>query len=809
MLSANRLLKLLLGFVFTALLVNVFLPAIVIADGSVSYEKVINNKTNNEIKPIKAPKKGKVVVSMGDSYSSGEGIEPFYGSVDSKGLGFSDWLAHRSQYSWGGQLILEDVGELKSSRYGEVDYPNWYFVASSGAETKDICGVEYEEGGVKKTVGQYKRFSTPKDKTHVYLHDEYLEPQINALYRLKEQGIVPDYIIITIGGNDLGFVDVVTTAALKNNYLNPFSLYRELKKAEEKLDTITKEDLYKTYVAINNAAKDEKTGNQPYIIVAGYPALLDINGKGLCFNKTEAKWINQDVNYFNNAIMQVVDRCSNEGIEIEYVDVMKVFETHEAYSHNNNESDDGAWINGIIIDSKRDDIDKSQLVSAASFHPNKTGAKNGYAVKVQEAINDHEKELRKVNEYKTPTLLPSPTSTPTATPTPIPDIPIDKNYFPDKEFRSLIKDQFDTNHDGKLSIKERNDVKEFDTWASSDENGNHDEGPYVYGINSFVGLEYFTNLESIEIVGGELFFINFTKNPKLKYITFYENYCENIVVRVDQSICFSQMLIPGEKVNFYCKKSSDESILSIDTESKTSFIARKPGKAKITLNVFDESEAIINVEVIDKNSESNATPPPTATPTPTNTPKPTNTPVPDIAIDKNHFPDSEFRRLVKDKFDSDKNGKLSKKEISKVKKFDTYDTKKKGEDGPYTYAVKNPKGIEYFTELTEVTFKFSQVTTLDISKNKKLKKVIFFDGAGIKTATMLKGQKLEISFMEDEGMYAQGDTNLYCTTKNTSIVKISRSAKKSNKTLITAQKKGTAKVTVTKYNQHTLTITVK
>lgn len=77
----------------------------------------------------------KVIVSMGDSYSSGEGIEEFYGQGDflSKRVTNPDWLAHRSKNSWSGQLKLSSVGVMNKHRN-----ENWYFVAASGAETKDI-----------------------------------------------------------------------------------------------------------------------------------------------------------------------------------------------------------------------------------------------------------------------------------------------------------------------------------------------------------------------------------------------------------------------------------------------------------------------------------------------------------------------------------------------------------------------------------------------------------------------------------------------------------------------------------------------
>ena len=53
----------------------------------------------------------KIMVSMGDSYSSGEGIPPFYGQKEkfSKKVENPDWLAHRSEKAWPSMLELPDI----------------------------------------------------------------------------------------------------------------------------------------------------------------------------------------------------------------------------------------------------------------------------------------------------------------------------------------------------------------------------------------------------------------------------------------------------------------------------------------------------------------------------------------------------------------------------------------------------------------------------------------------------------------------------------------------------------------------------
>ena len=106
-----------------------------------------------------------IVVSLGDSYSSGEGIPPFYGQKS--GILFFDksleeranderWLAHRSTSSWPGRLVfsgMEDGKTLKDYNVEETTSSKvkWYFKAASGAETKHIFKEEQPKP-VKKII---------------------------------------------------------------------------------------------------------------------------------------------------------------------------------------------------------------------------------------------------------------------------------------------------------------------------------------------------------------------------------------------------------------------------------------------------------------------------------------------------------------------------------------------------------------------------------------------------------------------------------------------------------------------------------
>lgn len=87
-----------------------------------------------------------------------------------------------------------------------------------------------------------------------------------------------------------------------------------------------------------------------------------------------------------------------------------------------------------------------------------------------------------------------------------------------------------------------------------------------------------------------------------------------------------------------------------------------------------------------------------------------------VEINSTNFPDENFRKYVKT-FDKDKNEKLGKSELSSVKKMEYDRGKEKKKD------ISNLKGIEFFTELTELTLKNISVKNVDLSKNLKLENV--------------------------------------------------------------------------------------
>ncbi len=89
-----------------------------------------------------------------------------------------------------------------------------------------------------------------------------------------------------------------------------------------------------------------------------------------------------------------------------------------------------------------------------------------------------------------------------------------------------------------------------------------------------------------------------------------------------------------------------------------------------------------------------------------------NIPEGSIDIDEAHFPDDIFRSYVEAHFDSDHDGYLSRSEMQAAKKIDLLNK------GVTTF-----EGIEYLAELEELNCHTNQITSLDVSKNIKLRRL--------------------------------------------------------------------------------------
>lgn len=323
----------------------------------------------------------KIVVSLGDSFSSGESIEEFYGQNKKLAQKVKDenWLAHRSTNSWPGRLKIQGM-ELNLNSYKDR---YWYFEAVSGAKTNDIAQSLDEDKNPTK--GQQKDYSKnetigwgPAAISINYKDRVYMPYQIEIFDELEKEGKKVDYVTMTLGGNDAEFVDIIRDAVLNVPIVNPNALKKRLNNVLNRADIICAK-LKKTYELIADEA-----GSQAKIIVAGYPKLLDPKGSGFAFSEEDAKEINDAVVFFNKKIKSTVNECARSGMNIHFVSVEAGFENHGAYS-------DNPYINRVYPGTKSEDLKDLDISSAYSMHPNSEGARVYYEC-VQRKINELEGE---------------------------------------------------------------------------------------------------------------------------------------------------------------------------------------------------------------------------------------------------------------------------------------------------------------------------------------------------------------------------------------------------------------------------------
>lgn len=313
-------------------------------------------KAAAEISEI-APR-GIAYAALGDSYSSGEGAGDYSAESD-----IPMNHCHRSNNSYPELLSQEFV-------LGPVQ-----FAACSGAVTKDL----FKANGTNKSEG----------------------PQLETI--AGGTGIVT----LTIGGNDLGFADVLSDCTYATDLVlggrinlhgSPGCKSRQKAAVEKRLRQFSIDDTSRNpgiYKLIDILAELKLRSPKVTIYVAGYPRLFGRNladrcavgiAKGLVddpvpvyVSKDDANWINSTVDKLNAVIRDSVDEANLRGQTVYYVDPnVNGFQDHARCSTKT------PWINPIIFNQ----VPKNDP-SAESFHPNVDGQKayaKAFRTQIEETI---------------------------------------------------------------------------------------------------------------------------------------------------------------------------------------------------------------------------------------------------------------------------------------------------------------------------------------------------------------------------------------------------------------------------------------
>ncbi|MEU8542884.1 SGNH/GDSL hydrolase family protein [Streptomyces sp. NPDC048717] len=153
-------------------------------------------------------------------------------------------------------------------------------------------------------------------------------------------------VSITIGGNDAGFSDVMTTCILQSDA----TCVSRVNQAKSYVDTTLPARLDAVYTAIRNKAPNAK------VVVLGYPRFYMLNGTCIAgLSETERSAINGASDYLNAAISK---RAANKGFT--FSSVTSTFSGHEICSGS-------AWLHSV-----------NWLNIGESYHPTAAGQSGGY-----------------------------------------------------------------------------------------------------------------------------------------------------------------------------------------------------------------------------------------------------------------------------------------------------------------------------------------------------------------------------------------------------------------------------------------------
>nr|WP_294695677.1 SGNH/GDSL hydrolase family protein [uncultured Friedmanniella sp.] len=295
---------------------------------------------------------GNRAVALGDSYASGEGIAPYRAGTDT-----ATNQCHRSVEAYPELLTDGRRPALKRVRS----------VACSGAGTGALVADLPD------------RSSEP--------------PQLDALRRSTKR------VTLTIGGNDLGFSQVlgscvytpVNSPELQRlvpgrpgcRAQDAFVVARTARlagagTAAQFPGTLT---MAEALLAIHSRSPRAR------VYVTGYPRLIGLTGfdafgcrvgtlgpAPLYVTSLDVDWLRKKVDELNAAIQAGVATARSQGVRATYVDVATPFTTHNVCGSGT------PWVNGVVFTA----TNPPQL-SIASFHPNARG-QQAYADAVAAAI---------------------------------------------------------------------------------------------------------------------------------------------------------------------------------------------------------------------------------------------------------------------------------------------------------------------------------------------------------------------------------------------------------------------------------------
>jgi hypothetical protein len=339
--------------------------------------------------PVSGP--GVDYVAMGDSYSSGEGNQPYDANSDYSSGDMTD-ACHRSTTGAYARMVTmpgqsTPIATQAQTLSGNADF---HFIACSGAESPNVSLVALNDPPSAYDAAGNTDWGAPRDKINQY--GEGIQ---------DEQGDLTSrttLVTLTIGGNDARFSDVVT--ACLTQAVNPLTtttcsspsyvLTRSNGATDPSplvLFEVTVIDqlqshLVDVYEEIHARAPNAR------IVVLGYPAAFQANpqssckvgpglaGVGAYLNTSDQSWLNGISALLNTTIGSAVTIAKTSGANIDFINPTQGFASHELCSAS-------PWIYGVQLLSNTGS--GFSFVDPGSFHPTVAGQEE-YATLVNECL---------------------------------------------------------------------------------------------------------------------------------------------------------------------------------------------------------------------------------------------------------------------------------------------------------------------------------------------------------------------------------------------------------------------------------------
>jgi len=274
-------------------------------------------------------------MGMGDSFASGEGAFEYTTETDT-----NNNECHLSARSY---------PFLVNSQL----FSGGHSIACSGAKTSDIYNQDIEYKG--QVADQ-----TPKNQRLPRLLNTYLTDYTPGYLPQSEfiDTYRPEVISLSVGGNDIGFSDIVSSC------VSPFSLqescfptYEDRLELARQINNIF-DKLVATYQTV------AKPGKRVYVV--GYPQMAATNGNcavNVNLDGNELLLASDLIEYLNTVINRAADR-----VGVRYVDVSDALNGHRLCETNTG----GVAVNGVTAGNSSG-IGPFKFLGSESFHPNGLG----------------------------------------------------------------------------------------------------------------------------------------------------------------------------------------------------------------------------------------------------------------------------------------------------------------------------------------------------------------------------------------------------------------------------------------------------